>query len=255
MAAVITTAAAMGSTRRHSGRTDGDETAARGPFGIEHAIEGQSHVRDVVQPVLRVPDEAAHQKRSDRRREFRRKAAPVDVGTQHVGQCLLDVGGLKCASPGQHLVEHAAKRPHVAAFVHFPALDLLWAHVGGCSQNHSHLRHGGTGQRGRHRRGRRNGRRSRRLERLSQPEVEHLHGAVGTYLHVCGLQVAVDDALFVSGLERLDNLPGDGDGFGNRESVPRRGDRRASDPRPAPSPEPCRRRRPPLRRWRRCSGG
>ena len=65
--------------------------------------------------------------------------------------------------------------------------------------------------------GRRSGRRSYRLERLGQPEVEHLHGAVWTYLHVRGLQVAVDDALFVSGLERLENLPGDGKCFGNRE--------------------------------------
>ena len=47
-------------------------------------------------------------------------------------------------------LEHAAERPHVAALVHFPALDLLRTHVRGCSQNHSDLRHGGTGQRGRH---------------------------------------------------------------------------------------------------------
>ena len=48
-----------------------------------------------------------------------------------------------------------------------------------------------------------------RIERLGQPEVEHLHRAVGAQLDVGGLQVAVDDAVLVRRLERLGNLPGD----------------------------------------------
>ncbi len=36
-----------------------------------------------------------------------------------------------------------------------------------------------------------------RAHRLREAEVQHLHGAVGAYLHVRGLEVAVDDALFV----------------------------------------------------------
>ena len=34
-----------------------------------------------------------------------------------------------------------------------------------------------------------------RLQRLRQPEVEHLHRAVGPHLDVGGLEIAVDDAL------------------------------------------------------------
>ena len=44
------------------------------------------------------------------------------------------------------------------------------------------------------------------LEGLGQAEVEHLHLAVGRDLDVRGLEVAVDDALVVRGLERLGNL-------------------------------------------------
>jgi hypothetical protein len=44
---------------------------------------------------------------------------------------------------------------------------------------------------------------------LGQPEVEDLHGAVRRHLDVGGLQVAVNDALLLSGLERVGNLPGD----------------------------------------------
>ena len=40
---------------------------------------------------------------------------------------------------GEHLVEHAAKRPHVAALVGRAALRLLRAHVGGGAENHALL--------------------------------------------------------------------------------------------------------------------
>ena len=45
-----------------------------------------------------------------------------------------------------------------------------------------------------------------RVGRLGQAEVEHLHGAVGAHHDVGGLEIAVDDAPLVSGLERLDDL-------------------------------------------------
>ena len=46
-------------------------------------------------------------------------------------------------------------------------------------------------------------------QRLGQTEIEHLHGAIRTQLDVCGLQVAVNDALLVRRLERIRNLTGD----------------------------------------------
>jgi len=50
-----------------------------------------------------------------------------------------------------------------------------------------------------------------RAKRLRQPEVQHLDSGIGSQLDVGRLQVAVDDALLVSGLERLGNLSGDGE--------------------------------------------
>ena len=47
------------------------------------------------------------------------------------------------------------------------------------------------------------------VDRLGQAEVEHLHRAVGADLDVGRLQVPMDDALLVRGLERLGNLPRD----------------------------------------------
>jgi hypothetical protein len=44
-------------------------------------------------------------------------------------------------------------------------------------------------------------------QRLRQTEIEHFHGPVGAQLDVGRLQVAVDDARVVRGLEGLGNLP------------------------------------------------
>ena len=42
---------------------------------------------------------------------------------------------------------------------------------------------------------------------LRQSEIEHLHGAVLAHLDVRGLQIAMDDALFVRGFEGFGDLP------------------------------------------------
>ena len=55
-------------------------------------------------------------------------------------------------------------------------------------------------------RARRRARRAGRVHRLREAEVEHLHRAVGADLDVRGLQIAMDDALLVRGLERLGDL-------------------------------------------------
>ena len=45
-----------------------------------------------------------------------------------------------------------------------------------------------------------------RFHRLRQPEVQHLDRAVTPHLDICGLQIAVNDALLVRGLECLGDL-------------------------------------------------
>ena len=61
----------------------------------------------------------------------------------------------------------------------------------------------------------------RRLHRLRQPEVEHLHRAVGAHLDVRGLQIAMDDALLVRGFERVGDLLRDRQRFVERDRAAR----------------------------------
>ena len=49
----------------------------------------------------------------------------------------------------------------------------------------------------------------RAFDELGEPEVENLHRAIGPHLDVRRLEIAMDDALFVRGLERFRNLPRD----------------------------------------------
>ena len=42
--------------------------------------------------------------------------------------------------------------------------------------------------------------------RLRQPEIQHLHRAVTPHLDIRGLEIAMDDPLFVRGFERLGDL-------------------------------------------------
>jgi hypothetical protein len=44
---------------------------------------------------------------------------------------------------------------------------------------------------------------------FGQPEIEHLDRAIGPDFDVGGLQIAVHDAFFVRGLERVGNLMND----------------------------------------------
>ena len=63
----------------------------------------------------------------------------------------------------------------------------------------------------------RRARSSGRLDRLRQAEVEHFDAAIGPQLDVGRLEIAVDDAPLVRGLERFGNLPGDRQRFVQRQ--------------------------------------
>ena len=60
-----------------------------------------------------------------------------------------------------------------------------------------------------------------RVEHLRETEIEHLDRAVGAHLDVRGFQIAVDDAAFVRGVERVGNLPRDLQRVGQRQTVAR----------------------------------
>jgi len=57
------------------------------------------------------------------------------------------------------------------------------------------------------------------LNGLCQSEVEHLHRAVVAYFHVGRLEIAMHDALFVRGFERLGDLSRDGQRLVDRDGA------------------------------------
>ena len=135
---------------------------------------------------------------------------------------------------GQHLVEHAAEREHVAAMVRWLSLRLLRRHVRGRAEDHAHTGHhrglvivGDCGTLG--------DIAPVGSSAFANPKSSTFTGAVRADLDVRRLEVAVDDALLVRGFEGLGNLLGDGQGLvdGNRPLCDAVGERRR--PRPAPS--------------------
>ena len=77
--------------------------------------------------------------------------------------------------------------------------------------------------------------RASRFDRLRQSEVQHLHRAIVADLDVGGLQIAMDDALLVRGLERLGDLLRDRQCLVDWNRALSQFGRRASAPRPVPS--------------------
>ena len=109
-------------------------------------------------------------------------------------------GGVALEGPlaGETLIEHAAKRPDVRSFVDGVALGLLGAHVGrraeqGPGQGDIARESCGVG-------------RQILDDHLGQPEVQDLDLAVGSDLDVVRLEIPVDDALDVSGLQGFSDL-------------------------------------------------
>ena len=102
--------------------------------------------------------------------------------------------------PGRHLVDDRAKRPDIAARISVFAFQLLRRHVlhgpenrplrgrqSGCP-NSGHLRH-----------------RARRRLQLCNTEIEQLRARLGQH-DVCGLDVAVDDALAMRLVQGIGNF-------------------------------------------------
>jgi hypothetical protein len=100
--------------------------------------------------------------------------------------------------PGEHLVEDDAEGEDVGAMIRRRATYLFRRHVADRAEHDS----GGRVE-SRHRRARRL-RQRRRQPR--QPEVEHLHATVIGQEDVLGFDVAMDDALVMSGAKRAHDL-------------------------------------------------
>ena len=180
----------------------------------------QPRVGDGAQTLARILLEAAAQQPADRRRRLGRQRVPVRLRLEDGRQHLRQVVAREAARTGQHLVEDDAEGPDVGAPIDRLAARLLGRHVGGRADDGAErrrtLRH--------RRRVQRIGGAARviRSERLRETEVEHLDRAVGPHLDVRRLQIAMDDAVLVRGLEGVGDLPRDRQSLGDRQRPPRR---------------------------------
>ena len=218
----------------------------------EQFVNPQARLADVTQARFGILLQAAHQQAPESRRRRRRQ-------WRHSGSLSSTAASVvetssPCERPGGRPASRTARQPNAQMSARLSTglpLRLLRRHVGRGAEDHAAHRHRRRGDRRRIRQVRRVAAAAAgsRLQRLREPEVQHLHRAVGADLDVRGLQVAVDDALLVRGLERLGDLPA-------RSAAPRRaGSARArsapTDRRPRPVPSPARRTPPRLLRDRR----
>jgi hypothetical protein len=162
--------------------------------------------------------QTSSQEASDGLRRVRGQPVPVRLGFLHLAEQLGYRPALECRASRQHLEQHATESPDIRPLVDWLSARLLRTHVrrraedravdgaGDCRRG---LQQVGTGPVATH--------------RLCDAEVEHLYDTLGCDLDVGRLQVSMDDALLMRGLEGVGNLRGDRQGVDERQ-------RPASDP-------------------------
>jgi hypothetical protein len=166
-------------------------------------LDLQPRVADVAQAMLAIFRQAAPHQPLDDRRQFARQRGPVRIAREdrrHRIRC--GVAGERCAA-SEHLVQHAAERPDVGAFVDGLPPRLLRTHVRRGPEDHTG---DGVG------RARTPVARSRvaigcrRLQGFRQTEVENLDGPIRTHFHIGWLQIAMDDSCLMGGFKRFRDL-------------------------------------------------
>ena len=168
-------------------------------------LERDAHVGDVPPAPLGIFLQAPAQHLANVRRRVGGKRAPIgrsfEDGDNRVGNRVAREG----RATGDHLEEHAAERPDVGALVDRVAAGLLGAHVRGRSDDPvvSNV-------------ARKHGWQMRQVASAvrvarghRQPEIEHFDLAACREFEIGRLQIAMDDALAVCGVEGIGNLPGD----------------------------------------------
>ena len=185
---------------------------------LERTLECEDYVANITHPLLTVFLQAAPQHRDHPRRDGGRQRRPVGVTLQHGREHMRHGLAGEHGVARQHFQDDDAEGPHVTAFVDRFTGGLLGAHVGSRAENDPLLRAMDRARRG-HRQTRRRTRGG--LHGLRQPEVEHLHRAVGTNLNIRRLEIAVDDPLLVRTFERLGDLLRDQQRFVERNCATR----------------------------------
>ena len=165
--------------------------------------------RRCVAALLRILVEAAQHSRWTGGRRRGRQGAPVRFSLED-GAARLRCGTAVKGPAARRAFRRADTRTRRCRTACRPRLlSPARAHVGGRSDDDAQVR--GHGRR-------RETHAGVDSQRLRQPEVEHLHHAVGPNLDVGGLQVAVDDALLVRRLEGLGDLSRNRQRLGQRQT-------------------------------------
>ena len=153
-------------------------------------LDLDARVGDGVQSPVGIFVEAAAQHPANTGRHVGWQSIPVGLALEDGRQCFGQRVVTERPGARQHFIQDAAEGPDIRARIGAIAARLLRAHVGG------RARHGVSVVRhavGRHR----------------QSKVEHSHRAGGGELDVGRLEIAVNDAFLVRGLERLGDLTRD----------------------------------------------
>ena len=172
----------------------------------------RAQIADRLPAALRMFIEAALQEIRKPRVEVRRQGIQIGIARQHGRHHVRHALALERLAAGQHLVQHAAERKHVAAMIGGKSLRLFRRHVRRRAEDHACLRRHHAQRRGMRRAVRAgltgpDGRLVR--HRLREAEVGDFHLVVRRDLDVGRLQIAMDDPFFVRGFERLHDLMAD----------------------------------------------
>ena len=225
MASAATAHAIIGGAA--SCRADGDDRRVGGL--CRRILQFQPRVADIAQPPRRILLQAPSQQITNPAGRLRRQSVPVGLAADDSREDIRERPARERLAARQHLEQHAPERPDVGPPVDSLTSRLLGAHVGRGAQNGARF-----SRRGRD--GRRDvgvTTRKRWRHRFGESEIDELDLPVRSEPDVGRLQVAMDDALRVGGVEAGGDLLRQGDGFADRNRTARNqiGERFALDER------------------------
>ena len=219
-------------------------------------VKLESGIADIPESTPRILLHAMLQQAPQRTRDCSRECAPFWFALKDRRNRVRGRVAPECRATGQHLVEHTAERPDVSPLVDRLSARLLGAHVRRRAEDPSRLRSIDRDCRCRW---------QVRLKphttvvwpanvKLRQAEVEDLYRSVRRDLDVGRLQITMHDAFLVCRVERVRDLPRNGQRLGKRyrsavKACRQRFARHEFEHEPADARRPLR-----ARRSRRCGG-
>ena len=108
---------------------------------VRGIVELQSRIADVLEPEPSILLQAARQQPANLDRRVGRKPRHRRIRFHDRRQRFGDIVAAERAHAGQHLEEHAAKRPDVGAAIDDAPTRLFRRHVSGGAEDHPGVRH------------------------------------------------------------------------------------------------------------------